>query len=400
MSPSTATLLLPTPAAAWSLWKPRSEAASEELDSPADWRGTTRALVVGLPATACRTLGLALPPAEHDVLEQMVETQLERLGLKTTGGALPHRWHLLGQTSGRMMISVDVLTEPFPAHLLAEHAADYVAALRLLRLPEQRLVVVEEQAEWVVAVGLNGALFRSHIIGPAGMSPKELGHELMLTHLALQAQAAFPAIEGITLVGRGWEADRVAEAAGLPVTTTEALPRAHEWRSPETAPLLPLEVQEARAARVRRARWLRAGVFAALLYASLVFLGYAYMKFQNGRLENLQAQIDQSSTPAAEARSTASRWKAMTPALEPTRFPMVMLAEMTSLLPPSGIVIRQFRTRVGEVEMRGEARDPQLAYQFLEDLQKQRIFSQYELSMPQPSVRDGSASFRIQGKLK
>ena len=79
---------------------------------------------------------------------------------------------------------------------------------------------------------------------------------------------------------------------------------------------------------------------------------------------------------------------------------MVLMAEMTQLMPPSGIVIRQFETRGSDIELRGESRDAQLAHQFLEDLQKHRILGRYSWSMPQPSVREKTASFRIQGKLK
>ena len=171
MSLAASTLLLPSPDAAWRLWKPRASGVGEEVESPADLREAASSLVVGLPATACRSLGLLLPMADHELLGQMIETQIERHGLRTPEGTpRPHRWHLLGQSAGMAIVSVDVLADPFPEHLTVNHASDYIAALRLLELPPHDLVIIEEQGELVVAASYHGRLFRSHIFAQAGAS--------------------------------------------------------------------------------------------------------------------------------------------------------------------------------------------------------------------------------------
>lgn len=401
MSLSAATLLLPSQDAAWRLWKPRSSGAVEQVESPADCQSSTSSLVIGLPASACRSLGLILPMAEHELLGQMVETQLERQGLRAgDGGLRPHRWHLLGQQSGMAVISVDVLADPFPDHLTVNHASDYVAALRLLDLPENQLVVVEEQGELVVAYSYHGRLFRSHIFAPAGAAPEEVATELRVTRLALEAQPVLGQIEGVTLVGRGWEADRIGRLLDLPVRVLESLPRAGQLESARNEALLPVSVRQAREQARRRAKLLRHGILGALLYAALVFLGFAYLNHHEKRAAELRRQVDLTTAPAAAVKKTAEAWKALAPALDTNRYPMVLMAEITSLMPPSGIVLREFDGRLADIELRGEARDAQLAYQFLEDLQKHRVLGRYTWSMPQPSVREKTASFRAQGKLK
>ncbi len=401
MSLSAATLLLPSQDAAWRLWKPRSSSAAEEVESPADCQSSASSLVIGLPATACRSLGLILPMAEHELLGQMVETHVERHGLRTTEGALrPHRWHLLGQHSGMAVVSVDVLADPFPDHLTVNHASDYVAALRLLELPENQLIVVEEQGELVVAFSFHGKLFRSHIFAQAGATPEEVAAELRLTRLALEAQPVLGEIHGVTLVGRGWEADRLGRLLDLPVRVVDSLPRAGHLESPRDEILLPVSVRDARARARKRKKLLRHSILGALLYVSLVFLGMAYLRHYGQRVQELQMQVDATTTPAAAVKKTAEAWKSLAPALDPNRYPMVLMAEITSLMPPSGIVLREFDGRTNDIELRGEARDAQLAYQFLEDLQKHRVLGRYSWSMPQPSVREKTASFRAQGKLK
>jgi hypothetical protein len=401
MSLAASTLLLPSPDAAWRLWKPRASSAGEEIESPADLRQASSALVVGLPATACRSLGLILPMADHELLGQMIETQVERHGLRTADGSLrPHRWHLLGQSTGMAIISVDVLADPFPEHLTVNHASDYIAALRLLDLPPQELVVIEEQGELVLAASYHGRLFRSHVFAQAGASPEEVAQEIQITRWALETLPGFGQISGITLVGRGWEADRISRLADLPTHVKESLPRAGQLEAVPTAALLPISVREARQQKVSRARLLRYSALGGLLYLALIFLGFAYLRFYNQRIDALQAQVSTTTAPAAAVKKTAEAWRSLAPALEPSRYPMVLMAEMTGLMPPSGIVIREFEAKTTELDIRGEARDPQVAYQFLEDLQKHRILGRYTWSMPQPSVREKTASFRAQGKLK
>lgn len=401
MSLSASTLLLPSPDAAWRLWKPRAASAGEELESPADFRSSTASLVVGLPATACRSLGLILPMADHELLDQMVETHLERHGLRTADGGLrPHRWHLLGQTTGQAIISVDVLADPFPEHLAVHQAKDYLAALRLSELPEGHLVVLEEQGELVIAASHHGKLFRSHVFAPAGASPEEVAAEIEMTRLALEALPAFGAITAVTLVGRGWEADRVGRLVDLPTQVMEALPRVTQVESSQHGELLPLAVREARDSRVRRAKWLRFTVMGVIVYVALAVLGVIYLRGKEQKIQVFQSQLDETTAPAAAVKKTAEAWKSLAPAHDSTRYPMVLMAEITQLMPPSGIAIRQFECATAQIELRGEARDAQLAYQFLEDLQNHRILGRYAWSMPQPSVREKTASFRAQGKLK
>jgi hypothetical protein len=373
----------------------------EELESPADLRSSAVSLVVGLPASACRTLGLMLPMADHELLGQMVETQMERHGLRTAeGGLRPHRWYLLGQTTGQAILSVDVLADPFPEHLAVQQAKDYMAALRLLELPEGHLVVLEEQGELVIAASHHGKLYRSHVFAPAGAAPEEVAQEIEISRLALEALPAFGSISGVTLVGRGWETDRVGRLVGLPTRVVESLPRVTQVEASQRGELLPVVVRQARENRARRAKWWRITVVGVAVYAALTMLGVFYLQGKDQRINALQAQVAETTDPAAVVKKTAEAWKNLTPALDQTRYPMVLMAEITQLMPPSGIVIREFECETAEMEIRGEARDAQLAYQFLEDLQNHRILGRYAWSMPQPSVREKTAAFRAQGKLK
>ena len=79
---------------------------------------------------------------------------------------------------------------------------------------------------------------------------------------------------------------------------------------------------------------------------------------------------------------------------------MVLLSQITAIMPPSGIVLKRFDTKLNEISISGDARDAQTATLFLEDLKKHTKLKAYSWSMPVPSVKDKVASFKIQGKLE
>jgi hypothetical protein len=404
MTLSASTLLLPAPDTTWRVWHPRSGKAATTVDSPAEAVPRGGALVVGLPATACRSIGMVLPNADHALLEQIIITQLERRGLKPQAEPPRNfRWHLLTQTAATATVSVDILADPFPDHLALTDAADYTAALRLVSLPAGQLVITEEQGSLVLAAGFQGRLYHSHLFAPATASLEEMAMEIQLARLALELDLGAGSLGGVTLAGASWEETQeqaLAELCGMPVRRVQQLPPQAEVDASHWTRLLPAGVYASQAARARRARLTRGAVLAGALALALAFLAFAYLSFLERAADRLQAEVAANAETADRVRRTAGHWKALAPAIEPKRYPLVLLAEITKLMPPSGIVIRDCDIRSNEIDLRGEARDAQLAFQFVEDLQKHPVLGLYTWSKPQPTVREKTAQFRAQGKMQ
>lgn len=404
MSLSAATLLLPAPDAAWRVWNPRSGASAEAVESPAETSHLGKPLVIGLPASACRTIGLVLPQADTDLLEQIITTQLERRGFKLESDpeGKNYRWHLLGVLAGQNVVSVDLLSDPFPASLAAEHASDYTAALRLAQLPPGHLIIIEEQGGLVLAASYQGKLFHSHIFAHGPASEDSLALELTLARLALEAELGADSITGVALVGAAFSqglASRLSAAVDLPVRAVAELAPNTALDTRGWSKMLPANIRQAQAASVRRGKLTRALVLGGLLYLSLGFLAFAYLHFQGQRAERLSQEAALTSGPAAAVRQANQRWKALAPAIEPKRYPLFLLAEINRIMPGSGIVIREFEVTGDVIEIRGEARDAQLAVQFIEDFKKNRVLSRYQWTAPRPELKGTTATFRAQGKL-
>ena len=404
MSLSAATLLLPAPDTAWRVWKPRNTTSMEAVESPAEAAHLAKPLIIGLPAAACRTIGLILPNTDAELLEQIIVTQLDRRGFKLESDAAGknYRWHLLGHAGGQSIVSVDVLADPFPATLAAEHASDYTAAQRLAQLPTGHIVIVEEQGDLVLAASHQGKLYHSHIFAQVPATEEALALEITLAHLSLEAELGSGSVTGVALVGANFDRampTRLGALLDLPVRIVAELPPNTALETRTWSKMLPSGIRASQTASVRRGKLTRALVLGGLLYASLAFLGFAYLHFQEQRVAALAAEVEATSEPAAAVREANARWKVLTPAIEPKLYPMFLLAEINRIMPGSGIVLRKFEVKGSSIEIRGEARDAQLAVQFIEDFKKNRILSRYEWTSPRPEVKGTLASFRAQGKL-
>lgn len=401
MTSTASTLLTPGEDASWRVWKPRASAPSEAVGTPADYGDKSKPIIVGLPATACRSLGFVVPQAEHAVLNEMVAAQLERRGIKGANGEPPvYRWHSLGHAGPNAIISVDVLAEPFQEELAVPHASNYCAALRLAQLPAGQLVIAEEQGDLVIAANHQGRLYHSHVFAQRPADAGALAQEILITRLGLDAQAALGPITGVTLVGQ-WDADVVADlrrVAGMPVQVVDSLSPSASLDTRSWTELLPRSITIARASAKMRRRYIQIGILVVIAYALAAVGGYVYLGTRQKVAAELSAAVEKIAEPAAAVKKTSERWKALAPALDPRRYPMVVMSQITSLLPPSGILIRDLKVKLDEVEMKGDARDLTAANQFLEDLKKHKELSRYNWTMPQPNLNK-TATWRIQGKL-
>jgi hypothetical protein len=404
MTPLASTFLIPAEDATWRVWKDRATAPAEVVDTPSHYDSRSRPVIVGLPATACRTLSLILPQSDHSLTQEMVVSQLERRGIKgPNGGAPAFRWHLLGNSGPHAIVSVDVLAEPFPHELTASAAFNYTAALRLVQLPVAQLVVIEEQGDLVLAANHQGRLQHSHVFAQRPADAAQVAMEVTLTKLALEAQPGTSPITGITLVGQ-WDDAFVADLRhhlGLTVQEVERLNPSAKLNTKGWTELLPSSVATARVDAAKRRTWLRLALLGAFALAAIIFLGITFLQKLQTEANELTASVAATKAPAAEIKFTNDRWNALLPATDPKRYPLVILNQVTALLPPSGIVFREVEIKTNETEVRGEARDAQTAFTLLEDLKKHKQLGVLEWTMPQPQIRDNkTATFRLQGKRK
>ena len=310
--------------------------------------------------------------------------------------------HILAQTALNTVVSVDVLVNPFPDTLAVSRAVNYSAALRLKSLPQGELVVVEEQGLLVLAVNHLGRLWHSHVLGTVESDVTDLARELDIAKFSLDVQQALGSVRAVTLVGSKLALlkNELAKHSTLEIHTTPALLPDRALKVDAFPKLLPPSVCEAQSARSRRSLYARIGVLVTAVYVVLFVFGWMYLSSLETQAAQLRKQVAESGPPAEEVKQTAKLWRQLEPAIEAQRYPVVLLSEITALMPPSGVLLKRFEAKPTEIELRGDARDAQTATQFFDDLKKHPKLSRYKWDMPVPSVKDKVASFKIQGKLE
>jgi hypothetical protein len=191
-----------------------------------------------------------LPQTDSDLLEQIIATQLERRGFKLEqdSAGKNYRWHLLGTQGGQCIVSVDLLADPFPTALAAQHASDYTAALRLAQLPTGHLVIIEEQGDLVLAASHQGKLYHSHIFAQTPATEETLALEITLARLTLESELGIDSITGVALVGANFEraiCTRLSSVLELPVRIVADLPPNTALDTRDWGKMLPADIRHA-----------------------------------------------------------------------------------------------------------------------------------------------------------
>lgn len=410
------TLLLPAEREGWEVWECPPHGGSVHRGSvaaPADRRGGG-AVVVGLPATRCLTLTFDFPVSGDAALaRRMAFGQLEKRGLIPRGStpeAAPFACHPVavdGDAGAGTRVSVDVLSEELPNSLRVEGGRSFAAAFRLLPVPDERLLVAREHGRWVVAAAREGVLVYTHVLGDAERAVDELAADLRATALTLESRGWLrDGVQAIVL----WAdheatsgAEALAERIGLPV---EVAPRpapsaalAREFVRQRH--LLPKAVADRRRRR-RGALVKAAAVVAAILGLVAVAKGFRdKLRTLEQRVAELEQELANSTGDADFVKRAGERWNSLRNVLEPKRYPVIHLDHLARLMPPEGVVMTGFDSKVSDVSFAGTAANAKLAYEYYNAIRSDGELAVYGWSMDRPALDDdGTASFTIKGKMR
>lgn len=398
---SYSTLALPAPDRGWILYSGGTESArGEDLRAIAGKRSD---LLVGIPSACVSTFVVDLPPAEPDLHENMIRAQVDKRGLSAKGGALIDYERIGGGERGDTF-AVRVVPE-LPADCLLTTAAGYhlSAALRISSGTRATATVWREHGRLVLGIAIAGTVVHVQVLSGKPEVGKALASEINLILLGLRGETIFEsaapgevvlALEGITEK----ELIEFRSATTLQVRCDRpVVPAKGEARER----LLPAEVTRQRLRRRAAVRNLALGVVGLVVYTVVGVWVWKDAQVTKREMASLERRISIIQPDVERVQLVEERWRSLEPAFEKDLFPVVQLSRITSALPGSGVVIREYRTSGRDIRIRGQARDVQLANRLLEDLQGMAEFERYEWSMPNPRVeRNNTATFEIEGKLK
>ena len=384
----------------WELWT-FSEAKRPQfirrLPVPAEAPGNT---IVALPARQTVTFPAWVATTDRNLIPEILHLQLEKRGLlnkNDNGAAMDYR--VIETRGNRTLAVVTVLQPDFPEELTFERASRFEPSVYTLAFPQDRLVIWRERGRLAVAATRGKEPLIAQILGDHELS-ETAAVELKCIVLQLQLQELCGNLLGAHLWGsfNAEEAERLQKTLGLKVTCdTVPPPNLPSTRSK----LLPAEVSILHAKRRRRSQiWSGIGFLAALyLFGVAAFAGYLY--WQRHVAGNLRRQIKAQAPTVAAIQRTAERWRQVEAAVNPKLYPVEVLYQVASLLPPDGMRLTGVEVQKGKVTIRGEASTAPAAFKFAEDIKAKPELQTFTWQMPSPTLRpDGRAEFAIEGEPK
>lgn len=367
--------------------------------------------VLALPLSLGLVQRLILPPAEPDELEDMARIQLEKIlpyPVESVSMALTE----IARSESEVTVAVDTvhsdrltavcqplvsrgawpLRVVFHARAVAEGVptGDTVAFL------------CREEGKSVLGVCENGKLGFAQ--GVSGQTAEELAAELPAALLGAELEGVPTSFEVLSLDRRAEDWSEVLRVAlNVPVEPFDAgragLLAAATARSGGAGDLSPPgwrteRLRGERMARLRRRLLLGVGIYLAALVLAFIGIGalWVRLRMQQGRLKKLR--------PSAEYSETASnRWRALAPAIDPSRYLNETMREVYECLPAdSSVLWTTFDLTPRTLSIQGEAPSPSAAVDFTDKLKARPGLRLYRFEAEPPAaLPNGRTRFHITG---
>jgi hypothetical protein len=384
----------------WELWtfsEGRRAQFVRRLPAPGE---APRNTIVALPTRQTVTFPAWVETTDRDAIPEILHLQLEKRGLLSKNGNETVMDYRVIETRGNRALAVATVLQPdFPEELTFERASRFEPSVYTFSLPPDRLVIWREKGHLAVAATRGEEPVIAQLLGDSDLS-ETAATELKCIVLQLQLQDLCSNMLGVHLLGKfsAEEIDRVQKVLGLRVTC-DTVPPPH---LPSTrSKLLPPEVSVLHAKKRRRSRiWFGIGLLAALyLLGIAAFAGYLY--WQKHVAADLRKRIREQAPTVEAIQKTAERWRQVEAAVNPKLYPIELLYQVSSLLPPDGMRLTGVEVEKGKITIRGEASTAPAAFKFSEDVKAKPELQMFNWQMPSPTLRpDGRAEFVIEGNPK
>lgn len=350
-----------------------------------------------------------LPSAEPDELEEMARIQLEKIlpyPIDDVGIAL----QTIRRTESEAVLAVQAahherllnLCQPLTAHGRWPLRVNFHAlAITTGAIPgENTAFLYREAGKIVVGICEEGRLSFAQAL--SGETAEELAGELPAVFLGAELEGVPTAFQFVRLDDRCADFQAVIQAAlGVPVEIFRAEPEpeiAAPLNSPLAKDLSPaswlVERQRVlRRVRLKRNILLGAGIYLGLLLVAFLFVGV--MRFQVHRLD---ARLLSASPQVDKIKAAETRWKALAPAIDPSRSVDETFRQVWECLPPGDAVrLTLYDQKLDSIEIRGEATS-QTALAFTEKIKNRPELREYRFQTSPPAVLpNGHAQFSITG---
>ena len=379
---------------------PRTVTTMEEAAAAVPEGASVR---LSLPVGAVLMERMRLPSTDREELASMVVLQLEKT-VPYGGEELTSGFDVIRREENEsdvMAVAVsneqlDDLCEPlrtrhilpdqvgvFAIQLAAKYPGEEVMAL-IFREGDSTILAVAEQGK-LVAAHACAASVRDEFLAelPRMLLAAELeGAPVNFTKVAVERELA-GWIDGLKKEFGDLPVDRIALDGPLEAGPVNLVPAG--WTSERQ--------HQARRAKMRD--WL---MLAGAIYLFLLLAAAAYVIWLQREVSQLEAQVAQA-TPTVDAIATRkSRWTALAPAIDPTRYTVEILQQINQSIPSSDVHVTIFtESTPSQYVVEGEAPTANLVVRYAEALRANPALQGYQINYEQPKLEgeDQHAHFQI-----
>ena len=361
---------------------------------------------VGLPTPAIVSLPVHLLATDAAQQKAAVQLELEAAGI-SSDDLSPHRLDIqpLDPTGREGTSAVFLIDGSLPEDVEAARALDssFAPAFCFHRLQPGTVSLWQESSHWVIGIPHEtGRVLHAQALCSRDLDA-DAAAEIRCILAALELAEVLPRLSGIQIELPPEHPSPEAsflESLPLPVEPTTIVPP----RAPQgTSPLVPDAVVQAREDR-RRQRVLISTLCAVMLVIAAALSAFAARLYVREQAILAERQALDEVEPEVQAVLDAqAQFGTLDPTLNRDQFVVEMFHQLVNLLPPEGIRLTRFEFRSDSLIIDGEASSPQHAIDFRGELTGSAYFKDWGFDQgfsQNPSMQDGRATFRAEGRLK
>lgn len=388
-----------TPGASeWEWWQKRP---SDPVAAPGERPSAGTPAVFAIPAHQSSSVPVWVSSTDPEVIEQVLEVELERLGVPVPEAPGTHlAWKIVGSADARRLVRAVVVPRGLDESG-AKEKADWAAFLPapLMLPPRPRAIVLwQELGRWVVGFSREGQWVHFQSLGRRKPDAALL-NDIRCLYLELDGRKMADHVDALVL----WKSagnepvpddfgDKIDKVLGLDFRVVEK--PAPDPKLAEGFQFEPGEIAEAREKRERSRKAVRAAVLVAAVYGILISVGIFDLFRRQGENAELRQQVAQLEPEASVIRDAKARWDDLETALSIDRYPVELFYQVARLFPEEGLRMTQFEiTNSGQIVVRGEASSVPVAIRFKADLEGNPDLRDYEWEIPPPENNGDVAEF-------
>ena len=356
--------------------------------------------VIALPSLSLFSwpLWIAAEGESRDLVKmELAGRHLLKRGMEEGLTAIP-----ILQLGERRLVLAVATEEPFPEEMMPDNwknAARFEISARL-RGPEAKPDMILWQEQGVI----QAAYYRDgQTVWFCAVRPGHCGSTLRRASVRLLSEGILGHLPStILLQGISLEA-RLLLTKELATNFPQASISAPQEVTPPSLPPTPIDLtptgaRQERLFKQRSERLLSIGSVAALLYLLLLAWGSGDLLIRQAALKRIRREIAGIEAPALQAKQESERWNALRPAVDPSTYPLDLLAAVSAPTEGGKVRLTNFNLEHDHLLISGEATDVTQAYAFIEQLKKNPLLQEYDWTSGHPQLAGkNSVKFDMEG---